>query len=133
MGTDIDKLKIKAKEAAAAIGLVMEEDPGSDVNQQLDKARRLSALSANAAQMVGWSQSALLQKKGEIYEEQEGKGLQVTELRILVDAGAWEETALFTYVTELSKNLRAAIDLIRTDVSKYKEELHSSHVAGSGP
>ena len=59
--------------------------------------------------------------------------LTATILREDINSYCWEETILVEYTEQLAKNVRAAIDLLRTDISKYKEELSSNIVQQNVP
>lgn len=94
----------------------------------LQKAHNLSILTANSAEVCAKAKALLMYSKHERLQELKGMNLTATILREDINSYCWEETILVEYTEQLAKNVRAAIDLLRTDISKYKEELNKDIV-----
>lgn len=89
----------------------------------LSKAHDLSILTANSAVICGKAKALLMFGKHMRLEELKGMNLTATLLREDLNSYCWNEYCLVEYTEQLAKNIRASIDLLRSDLSKYKEEL----------
>lgn len=116
-----------------AIDTALKVEVYGDVEMVLQKAHALSILTANSASVCGQAKALLMFAKHERLTELKGMNLSATVLREDLNSYCWEEICLVEYTEQLSKNVRAAIDLLRTDISKYKEELSSNIVQQNVP
>jgi predicted ribosome quality control (RQC) complex YloA/Tae2 family protein len=123
--------KAKVIQTGLQIKSELERDTFGDVEETLHKAHNLINLSGNAAEMVAQAKKGYLIGKRMKLAEFSTKDFTATELREHLAAELFEEEATMIYAEELSKNIRAALDLIRSDISKYKEELNSSRGIGT--
>ncbi len=121
------------RENCKAIDEAIKEKVYGDVEMVLQKAHNLSILTANSAMVCGKAKALLMYSKHERLMELKGMQLTATILREDINSYCWEETILVEYTEQLAKNVRAAIDLLRTDISKYKEELSSNIVQQNVP
>lgn len=113
-------------ENCKAIDEALKTEVYGDVESVLKKAHVLSVLTANSAMVCGKAKALLMYSKHERLQELKGMDLTATVLREDINSYCWEETILAEYTEQLAKNIRAAIDLLRTDISKYKEELSAN-------
>jgi len=120
-------------ENCKAIDEAIKEKVYGNVEMVLQKAHNLSILTANSASVCGKAKALLMYSKHERLQELKGMQLTATVLREDINSYCWEETILVEYTEQLAKNMRAAIDLLRTDISKYKEELSSNVVQQNVP
>jgi len=116
----------KITENCEAIDAALKTEVYGDVESVLQKAHTLSVLTANSASVCGQAKALLMYAKHERLQELKGMNLSATVLREDLNSHCWEETCLAEYTEQLAKNVRAAIDLLRTDISKYKEELNAN-------
>ena len=123
-----DEFVTEIRENCKAIDGALKEKVYGDVEMVLQKAHNLSILTANSAMVCGKAKALLMYSKHERLEELKGMNLMATILKEDINSYCWEEAILVEYTVQLAKNVRAAIDLLRTDISKYKEELNSSVV-----
>ena len=123
-----DRFVAEIRENCKAIDVALKEKVYGNVEMVLQKAHNLSILTANSASVCAKAQALLMYSKHERLEELKGMNLMATVIREDINSYCWEETILVEYTEQLSKNVRAAIDLLRTDISKYKEELSSNIV-----
>jgi len=115
----------KIGENCTAIDKALKEEVYGDPEMVLQKAHNLSILTANSAVVCGQAKALLMYAKSVRLEELKGMNLSATILREDINSYCWEEAILVEYTEQLAKNVRAAIDLLRTDISKYKEELRA--------
>ena len=113
----------KITENCEAIDTALKTEVYGDVEEVLQKAHALSVLTANSASVCGQAKALLAYSKHQRLQELKGMNLTATVLREDINTYCWEETILVEYTEQLSKNMRAAIDLLRTDISKYKADL----------
>ncbi len=118
----INEIRVNCK----AIDEALKTEVYGDVEAVLKKAHVLSVLTANSAMVCGKAKALLMYSKHERLQELKGMDLTATVLREDINSSCWEETILAEYTEQLAKNIRAAIDLLRTDISKYKEELSAN-------
>ncbi len=123
----------KITDNCEAIDKALKEPVYGNVEAVLQKAHNLSILTANSASVCGQAKALLMYAKHERLEELKKDNLSATILREDLSSYCWEEICLVEYTEQLSKNVRAAIDLLRTDISKYKEELNSNVVQQNVP
>lgn len=116
----------KITENCEAIDTALKTEVYGDVEEVLQKAHALSVLTANSASVCGQAKALLAYAKHERLQELQGMDLTATVLREDLNSYCWEEMCLAEYTEQLGKNVRAAIDLLRTDISKYKEELSAN-------
>jgi len=128
-----EKFVEEIRENCKAIDEAIKEKVYGDVEMVLQKAHKLSILTANSAMVCGKAKALLMYSKHERLMELRGMQLTATILREDINSYCWEETILVEYTEQLAKNVRAAIDLLRTDISKYKEELSSNIVQQNVP
>jgi len=123
----------KITENCEAIDKALKVEVYGDVEAVLQKAHALSILTANSASVCGQAKALLMYAKHERLDELKSENLSATVLREDLNSYCWEEICLVEYTEQLAKNVRAAIDLLRTDISKYKEELNSNIVQQNVP
>jgi len=128
-----DEFIAKIGENCKAIDTALKEKVYGDVEMVLQKAHNLSILTANSASVCGQAKALLMYAKHERLMELRGMQLTATILREDINSYCWEETILVEYTEQLAKNVRAAIDLLRTDISKYKEDLRANITQQSVP
>jgi len=128
-----EKFVREIRESCTAIDKALKVEVYGNVEFVLEKAHNLSILTANSASVCGKAKALLMYSKHERLEELKGMNLSATILREDINSYCWEETILVEYTEQLAKNVRAAIDLLRTDMSKYKEELRANIVQQNVP
>jgi len=128
-----EKYVKEIRENCKAIDTALKEKVYGDVEMVLQKAHNLSILTANSAMVCAKAKALLMYSKHERLMELRGMQLTATVLREDINSYCWEETIGVEYTEQLAKNVRAAIDLLRTDISKYKEDLRADIVQQNVP
>jgi len=128
-----ERFVAEIRENCKAIDEAIKVEVYGNVEFVLQKAHNLSILTANSASVCGKAKALLMYSKHERLQELKGMNLTATILREDINSYCWEETILVEYTEQLAKNVRAAIDLLRTDISKYKEELNKDIVQQNVP
>lgn len=106
-----------------AIELQVNSDDISGLEKKLND---LSALSGNAAQIVGDCRGIVLRRQNEIMDSLKDTDYPPNKLKYILDGKMAEELSLFMHAKELNDGLGKTMISISTVLSVYKEELKNS-------
>lgn len=97
-----------------------------DIKKVQGQLVRLTSISSNVADVLGWSKKVLLDAKEEARRKVVKAGLTAKEVEIVIDSKVSDQEAFYLFCKTLEQHVRSHIDSVRTIISLRKTEIENN-------